>query len=158
MILHPENIQQEYKNKEKYGKEKLGFVWALNDNNFWQPFVVTEITARAFNSAIRDPIHCSVIIPWTVDYIGELAFDDASTDTGKKLHVVYANRIGIDYNGNTFWEGVKKDSMDWTTDSDWDDKTTITYNAKENKWIYPTILSRHGEHEMAAIINKMLEK
>ncbi|MCF0227651.1 MAG: InlB B-repeat-containing protein [Malacoplasma sp.] len=154
-----DEIDSRYRDKEKYGYERLGFVWAKNKHNKWEPHVVKEILDDSFNNKIwYNPIHCSVIIPWTVDYIGEKAFDDASTSTGKKLHVVYANRYGIDSNGNSFWEGIKKDDMDWTCDDDWDDKTTITYNAKENKWIYPTILSRHGEHEMAAIINKMLEK
>ncbi|MCF0227459.1 MAG: hypothetical protein HUJ52_01425 [Malacoplasma sp.] len=156
---HPENIQKEYKDKEKYGKEKLGFVWAQNDNDKWQPFVVTRISEDAFNSkTFYNPVHCSVIIPWTVNYIGKKAFDDASHDGDTKLHVVFAERIGVDKNGNTFWEGVQQDNMDWKCDDTWDIKTTITYNAKENKWIYPTILSRHGEHEMAAIISKMLEK
>ena len=128
-----------------------GFVWADNTGK-WKPYVVKEIRAGAFNDdSLWNPSHGRVIIPWTVDYSGEKAFDDASTSTGKKLHVVYTKRSGLDINGISFSEGIKKDNMDWTRDSDWDSKVEITYNTIQQKWELPESCE-HGEKEMAALM------
>ncbi|MCF0227878.1 MAG: InlB B-repeat-containing protein, partial [Malacoplasma sp.] len=64
---HKEQIDNKYKdNRDIYGHAKLGFVWAKNKEGKWQPYVVKEIYPDAFNDIyIFNPIHCSVIIPWT---------------------------------------------------------------------------------------------
>ena len=129
-------IEEGYKTPENL-KAKLGFVWARNKNGKWQPYVVKEIAEGAFANWLLNPIHCSVIIPWTVDYVGEKAFDDASTSTDEKLHVMYAKRyITNNKTSKVVWEHCREDHMDWTRDKDWDTKFDMIYDSLTNDWVF----------------------
>ena len=130
--------------------ERPGFVWAKNDKNRWQPYVVTAISNSGFWTLWWNPIHCSIVVPWTVKDIFVNGFNGVSTSIDEKLHVVFANRVGLDRNGNPFYEGVRNDQMDWAGNKEWDKQVEITYNMITKEWNFGE--NKNGQEQMSKFI------
>ncbi|MCF0227245.1 MAG: InlB B-repeat-containing protein, partial [Malacoplasma sp.] len=153
--LEGRDVESAYFNEENR-QERPGFVWAKNRNGNWQPFVVKEIESGAFDyyysKWLNNCIDCDVIIPWTVDCVGNNAFQHPNLIESKKLHVIYANRTCVDKNNVSYWEGVRNDEMDWSNSESWDEKVEILYDATRDRWTFPTVISKHGEKELTKFI------
>ncbi|MCF0227476.1 MAG: InlB B-repeat-containing protein, partial [Malacoplasma sp.] len=130
------NIEKGYYTKAD-SAPRLGFVWAKNERGKWQPYVVKEILDNAFANAIFNPIHCNVIVPWTVEYVGNRAFEGASINNNikrkkNKIYPIYTKRLAR--GAIVTWEYCKENNMTYIYDDDWAKPIYVTYDEYDNTW------------------------